>query len=57
MKLWMSSEYSGDIGSELRNSRNFVEDEINKLIEHKEYNLDLDKWRCITILGRVLNLT
>nr|WP_036595250.1 Imm44 family immunity protein [Moraxella osloensis] len=50
MKLWMSSEYSGDIGSELRNSRNFVEDEINKLIEHKEYNLDLDKWRCITIL-------
>ncbi|NOX77650.1 MAG: hypothetical protein GXO41_01680 [Gammaproteobacteria bacterium] len=34
----------------MRNSRNFVEDEINKLIEHKEYNLDLDKWRCITIL-------
>ena len=50
MKLWMSSEYSGDIGHEMRTARNFVEDEINVKINDKDYDIDLDKWRCIAIL-------
>jgi hypothetical protein len=50
MKLWMSAEYSGDISDELRISQNFVEDEINAKIADKDYDIDLDKWRCIAIL-------
>jgi len=50
MKLWMSAEYSGDIGHEMRTARNFVEDEINAKIADKNYDIELDKWRCIAIL-------
>ena len=50
MKLWMSAEYSGHISDDLRVSQNFVEDEINAKIDDKDYDIDLDKWRCIAIL-------
>ena len=50
MKLWMSSEYSGDIGHKMRTARNFVRDQTNVKINDKDYDIDLDKWRCIAIL-------
>ena len=37
MKLWMSSEYSGDIGHEMRTARNFVCDQINVKINDTDY--------------------
>ncbi|WP_227429337.1 hypothetical protein [Psychrobacter sp. I-STPA6b] len=49
MKLWMSAEYSGDIGHEMRTARNFVEDEINSIIDGKNYDIDLKGWDCIAI--------
>ena len=50
MKLWMSAEISGGIGEPVRHALNFVEDEINAKIADKDYDIDLDKWRCIAIL-------
>ena len=50
MKLWISSEYSGDIGHEMRTARNFVEDKINAKIADKNYNIKLGSWDCIAIL-------
>ena len=50
MKLWMSSEYSGDIGYEMRTARNFVEDEINSIIDGKDYDIGLKSWDCIAVL-------
>jgi hypothetical protein len=50
MKLWMSAEFSGDIGDGLRLARNFVEDEINTVIEAKDYDIELDGWDCIAII-------
>ena len=50
MKLWMSAEISGGIGEPVRHALNFVEDEINLFIDGKDYDIDLDKWRCIAIL-------
>jgi len=50
MELWMSAEYSGDIDDQLREASNFVEDEINKIIKSKEYDLELDSWDCIAII-------
>ena len=50
MKLWMSAEISGGIGEPVRHALNFVEDEINAKIDDKDYDIDLDKWRCIAIL-------
>ena len=44
MELWMSAEYSGDIDDQLREASNFVEDEINKIIKSKEYDIELDSW-------------
>ena len=40
MKLWMSAEYSDDIGHEMRTARNFVEDEINSIIDGKDMILN-----------------
>ncbi|WP_227429480.1 Imm44 family immunity protein [Psychrobacter sp. I-STPA6b] len=50
MKLWMSAEYSGNISDELRVSQNFVEDEINSIIDGKDYDIDLKSWDCIAVL-------
>lgn len=50
MKLWMSAEISGGIGEPVRHALNFVEDEINLFIDGKDYDIELDKWRCIAIL-------
>lgn len=50
MKLWMSAEISGGIGEPVRHALNFVEDEINAKIADKDYDIELDKWRCIAIL-------
>tara|TARA_R100000935_G_scaffold13464_2_gene27035 strand:- start:83 stop:496 length:414 start_codon:yes stop_codon:yes gene_type:complete len=50
MKLWMSAEINGGIGEPVPHALNFVEDEINLFIDGKDYDIDLDKWRCIAIL-------
>ena len=50
MKLWMSSEFSGEIGGDLRAARNLVEDEINAVIEAKDYDFELDGWDCIAVI-------
>ena len=52
MKLWMSAEFEGGLGDQIRASRNFVEDEINKEIESKSYGVELKGWDCIIILMR-----
>ncbi len=46
----MSAEYSGNISDELRISQNFVEDEINSIIDGKNYDIDLKGWDCIAVL-------
>ncbi|MCG8612680.1 MAG: Imm44 family immunity protein [Pseudomonadales bacterium] len=50
MKLWIGSEYEEDIGDQLREARNFVEEDINKTIEDKTYEIELDDWDCIAII-------
>ena len=50
MKLWMSAEYEGDIDTELRESSNFVEEEINRVIESKSYPIELESLDCIMII-------
>ncbi len=49
MKLWMSAEFSGEIGDVLRPERNFVEDRINEVIENNEYGLSLKSWDVILV--------
>ncbi len=34
----------------IRTSSNFVEDEINKVIETKSYDIALDSWDCIAVI-------
>ena len=46
----MSAEFEGGIGDQLREARNNVENEINKVIETKSYDIELKGWDCIIIL-------
>lgn len=46
----MSAEFEGDIDDQIRIASNSVEDEINKKIESKSYDIALKSWDCIIIL-------
>mgnify|MGYP003628717930 CR=1 FL=1 len=48
--MWIGAEFSGDIHEKIRNSRNLVEEEINKEIEDNSYEIVLDSWDCIAII-------
>lgn len=50
MKLWMSGEVEKHILEPFRLAIIYLEDEINAKIADKDYDIDLDKWRCIAIL-------
>ena len=50
MKLWMSGEVEKHVLEPFRLAIIYLEDEINAKIADKDYDIDLDKWRCIAIL-------
>jgi len=50
MKLWIGSEFEGDIDQALREARNSVVDCINEVIEKNSYDIELDDWDCIAII-------
>ena len=50
MKLWMSGEVVQNVLEPFRLAMLYVRDQINAKIDDKDYDIDLDKWRCIAIL-------
>ena len=50
MKLWMSGEVVQNVLEPFRLAMLYVRDQINVKINDKDYDIDLDKWRCIAIL-------
>ena len=50
MKLWMSGEVEKNVLEPFRLAMLCVEDEINAKIDDKDYDIHLDKLRCIAIL-------
>lgn len=50
MKLWMSGEVVQNVLEPFRLAMLYVCDQINAKIDDKDYDIDLDKWRCIAIL-------
>ena len=50
MKLWMSGEVVQNVLEPFRLAMLYVSDQINAKIDDKDYDIELDKWRCIAIL-------
>nr|WP_174506092.1 Imm44 family immunity protein [Acinetobacter sp. Marseille-Q1620] len=55
MDFWMSMELSKDVLTEedilvLGGTQNEISREMVQELEKREYNIPLDKWRCITIM-------
>ena len=50
MKLWISGEVVQNVLEPFRLAMLYVRDQINTKIDDKDYDIDLDKWRCIAIL-------
>lgn len=50
MRLWMSGEVNKEVLEPFRLSMIYVEDEINSVIENKDYDIALQSWDCIAVL-------
>ena len=50
MKLWISGEVVQNVLEPFRLAMLYVRDQINTKIDDKDYDIELDKWRCIAIL-------
>jgi hypothetical protein len=50
MKLWIGGEIEADVADTFRVTRNAVERAVNRVIESKDYSLQLKKWSCIAIV-------
>lgn len=52
MKLWISGEVDSDIGDQFRIAMNTVENEVNSIIEKKDYGTGLESWDIIFIISQ-----